>query len=72
MSFYLHVFLLCCLFMPHLCLTGIPDCSEEDLSVARALSLEWTTVLETQDDGTQTLINSEEVRMRMMMMMKHK
>ncbi|XP_061572457.1 probable leucine--tRNA ligase, mitochondrial isoform X2 [Cololabis saira] len=39
---------------------GIPACSEEDLSVARALDLEWTTVLETQKDGTQTLINSEE------------
>uniref|UniRef100_A0A3P8TVZ6 leucine--tRNA ligase n=1 Tax=Amphiprion percula TaxID=161767 RepID=A0A3P8TVZ6_AMPPE len=39
---------------------GVPDCSEEDLSVARALNLRWTTVLETHEDGTQTLINSEE------------
>ncbi|KAM9724515.1 leucine--tRNA ligase, mitochondrial [Menidia menidia] len=39
---------------------GVPDCSEDDLSVARALNLSWTTVLQTQEDGTQTLINSEE------------
>uniref|UniRef100_A0A3Q1F7I8 leucine--tRNA ligase n=1 Tax=Acanthochromis polyacanthus TaxID=80966 RepID=A0A3Q1F7I8_9TELE len=39
---------------------GVPDCSEEDLSVARALNLRWTTVVETHEDGTQTLINSEE------------
>ncbi|KAM9353234.1 leucine--tRNA ligase, mitochondrial [Symphorus nematophorus] len=39
---------------------GIPDCSEEDLSVARALNLSWTTVLKSDDDGTQTLINSDE------------
>uniref|UniRef100_A0AAQ5YDC3 leucine--tRNA ligase n=1 Tax=Amphiprion ocellaris TaxID=80972 RepID=A0AAQ5YDC3_AMPOC len=39
---------------------GVPGCSEEDLSVARALNLRWTTVLETHEDGTQTLINSEE------------
>uniref|UniRef100_A0A7N8Y5E4 leucine--tRNA ligase n=1 Tax=Mastacembelus armatus TaxID=205130 RepID=A0A7N8Y5E4_9TELE len=37
-----------------------PDCSEEDLSVARALNLSWTTVLNSHEDGTQTLINSEE------------
>ncbi|KAG7242229.1 hypothetical protein INR49_024275 [Caranx melampygus] len=39
---------------------GIPDCSEEDLSVARALNLKWRTVLKSDEDGTQTLINSEE------------
>uniref|UniRef100_A0A7N8XYJ0 leucine--tRNA ligase n=1 Tax=Mastacembelus armatus TaxID=205130 RepID=A0A7N8XYJ0_9TELE len=39
---------------------GSPDCSEEDLSVARALNLSWTTVLNSHEDGTQTLINSEE------------
>lgn len=61
MSFYIHVFLLCCVFMLQLCSTGIPDGSEEELSVARALNLEWTTVLDTLEDGTQTLINSEEV-----------
>lgn len=44
-----------------LCLTGIPDCSEEELSVARALNLRWRTVLKSDEDGTQTLINSEEV-----------
>uniref|UniRef100_A0A1A8I9E3 leucine--tRNA ligase n=5 Tax=Nothobranchius kuhntae TaxID=321403 RepID=A0A1A8I9E3_NOTKU len=39
---------------------GVPDCSEEDQSLARALNLSWTTVLKTQGDGTQTLINSKE------------
>ncbi|XP_032373297.1 leucine--tRNA ligase, mitochondrial [Etheostoma spectabile] len=39
---------------------GIPDCSLEDLSVAKALNLSWTTVLKSAEDGTQTLINSEE------------
>ncbi len=52
---------LCCMIMLHLCLTGIPDCSEEDLSVARALNLRWTTVLKSDEDGTQTLMNSGEV-----------
>uniref|UniRef100_A0A8C9Y2V6 leucine--tRNA ligase n=1 Tax=Sander lucioperca TaxID=283035 RepID=A0A8C9Y2V6_SANLU len=42
------------------CSTGIPDCSVEDLSVAKALNLRWTTVLKSAEDGTQTLINSEE------------
>uniref|UniRef100_A0A3B5BGN3 leucine--tRNA ligase n=1 Tax=Stegastes partitus TaxID=144197 RepID=A0A3B5BGN3_9TELE len=44
----------------HFNVTGVPDCSEEDLSVATALNLRWTTVLETHEDGTQTLINSKE------------
>ncbi|XP_041649043.1 probable leucine--tRNA ligase, mitochondrial [Cheilinus undulatus] len=39
---------------------GIPDCSEEDLSVAKTLNLTWTTVLKSDEDGTQTLINSDE------------
>ncbi|KAM9309008.1 leucine--tRNA ligase, mitochondrial isoform 2-T2 [Pholidichthys leucotaenia] len=39
---------------------GVPDCNEEDLSVASALNLTWTTVLKTHEDGTQTLINSDE------------
>lgn len=39
---------------------GIPDGSEEDLSVARALNLSWRTVLKTHKDETQTLINSQE------------
>lgn len=43
-------------------LTGIPDCSEEDLSVSKALNLRWTTVLKGDEDETQTLINSDEVR----------
>eukprot|EP00064_Thunnus_orientalis_P007231 superscaffoldBa00000790_g7251 len=38
---------------------GIPDCSEEDLSVATALNLKWTTVVKSHEDGTQTLINSD-------------
>uniref|UniRef100_A0A3P9J360 leucine--tRNA ligase n=1 Tax=Oryzias latipes TaxID=8090 RepID=A0A3P9J360_ORYLA len=38
---------------------GVPECSEEDLSVAKALNLSWTTVLETHENGTQTLINSD-------------
>ncbi|XP_060936940.1 probable leucine--tRNA ligase, mitochondrial [Limanda limanda] len=39
---------------------GVPDCSEEDLSVATALNLRWTTVLKSDQDGTQALINSDE------------
>ncbi|MED6282959.1 putative leucine--tRNA ligase, mitochondrial, partial [Characodon lateralis] len=39
---------------------GIPDGSEDDLSVARALNLGWTTVLKTLKNGTQILINSQE------------
>lgn len=49
--------------MLHLCLPGIPDCSEEDLSMARALNLKWTTVIKSHEDGTQTLINSDKVMM---------
>lgn len=52
---------LCYMFVLDLCLSGIPDCSEEDLSVATALSLRWTTVLNSHEDGTQVLINSKEV-----------
>ncbi|XP_068180817.1 leucine--tRNA ligase, mitochondrial [Antennarius striatus] len=39
---------------------GIPDSREEDLSVARALNLSWTTVLKNNEDGAQILINSDE------------
>lgn len=39
---------------------GIPECSEDDLSVATALNLSWTAVLKTHEDETQTLINSDE------------
>ncbi|XP_029360221.1 probable leucine--tRNA ligase, mitochondrial [Echeneis naucrates] len=39
---------------------GIPDSSEEDLSLARALDLRWTTVLKSDQEGTQSLINSKE------------
>ncbi|XP_028983852.1 probable leucine--tRNA ligase, mitochondrial isoform X1 [Betta splendens] len=39
---------------------GIPDTSEEDLSVAKALNLNWTTVLNSHEDGSQTLINSKQ------------
>lgn len=45
----------------HLLLTGVPDCREEDLSLARALNLRCTTVLTSDEDGKQTLINSDEV-----------
>uniref|UniRef100_A0A8C6WLX3 leucine--tRNA ligase n=1 Tax=Neogobius melanostomus TaxID=47308 RepID=A0A8C6WLX3_9GOBI len=43
-----------------LCLLGIPDNSEEDLCSARALNLKWSSVLKSNPDGTQTLINSAE------------
>ncbi|KAM6967529.1 leucine--tRNA ligase, mitochondrial [Aplochiton taeniatus] len=39
---------------------GIPDSSEEDVSVASALGLHWSTVLKTRDDGTHGLLNSAE------------
>ncbi|XP_015212490.2 leucine--tRNA ligase, mitochondrial isoform X1 [Lepisosteus oculatus] len=39
---------------------GIPDTSVEDSAVARALGLTAVTVLETQPDGTQTLLHSGE------------
>uniref|UniRef100_A0A8C6TAV4 leucine--tRNA ligase n=1 Tax=Neogobius melanostomus TaxID=47308 RepID=A0A8C6TAV4_9GOBI len=39
---------------------GIPDNSEEDLCSARALNLKWSSVLKSNPDGTQTLINSAE------------
>lgn len=44
-----------------LCVTGVPECHDEDLSVARALNLRWTSVLEDDKNGTQRLINSDEV-----------
>lgn len=43
------------------CITGVPDCSEADLAMARSLNLSWSTVLKEDDDGMQTLINSAEV-----------
>ena len=52
---------LCYMFIMQLCLTGVPDNSEEDLLVARALNLRWTTVLKENEDGTQTLIHSDQV-----------
>lgn len=61
LSLFVFFLLLCDMFMLHPCLSGVPDCSEEDLSVARALNLRWTTVLNNHEDGTQTLINSKEV-----------
>ncbi|XP_043117226.1 probable leucine--tRNA ligase, mitochondrial [Puntigrus tetrazona] len=39
---------------------GIPESSEEDAELARSLGLSWTSVLKTEEDGTQTLINSAE------------
>nr|XP_057940530.1 probable leucine--tRNA ligase, mitochondrial [Doryrhamphus excisus]XP_057940531.1 probable leucine--tRNA ligase, mitochondrial [Doryrhamphus excisus] len=39
---------------------GTPDCSDEHLSVAESLNLRWTSVLKSHEDGTQTLINSDQ------------
>lgn len=39
---------------------GIPDNSDEDLCLAQALNLKWSTVLKHDEDGTQRLINSAE------------
>lgn len=49
------------MFVLHVHAAAVPDCSEEDLSVARALNLRWTTVLKEDENGTQMLINSDEV-----------
>uniref|UniRef100_A0A672ZJJ2 leucine--tRNA ligase n=1 Tax=Sphaeramia orbicularis TaxID=375764 RepID=A0A672ZJJ2_9TELE len=56
---FLHFFLYV-MFMLLFILLGAPDCSEEDLSVAKALNLKWITVLKSHEDGTETLINSDE------------
>uniref|UniRef100_A0A673N914 leucine--tRNA ligase n=1 Tax=Sinocyclocheilus rhinocerous TaxID=307959 RepID=A0A673N914_9TELE len=40
---------------------GIPESSEEDAELARSLGLSWNSVLKTEEDGVQTLINSDEV-----------
>lgn len=42
-------------------ITGIPDCSEEDAELAQSLGLSWSSVLKKEEDGTQTLLNSDEV-----------
>lgn len=42
-------------------ITGIPESSEEDAELAQSLGLSWTSVLKTEEDGTQTLVNSDEV-----------
>uniref|UniRef100_A0A671S9G2 leucine--tRNA ligase n=1 Tax=Sinocyclocheilus anshuiensis TaxID=1608454 RepID=A0A671S9G2_9TELE len=39
---------------------GIPESNEEDAELARSLGLSWNSVLKTEEDGTQTLINSDE------------
>uniref|UniRef100_A0A671P9F5 leucine--tRNA ligase n=1 Tax=Sinocyclocheilus anshuiensis TaxID=1608454 RepID=A0A671P9F5_9TELE len=39
---------------------GIPDSSEEEAELAQSLGLSWISVLKTEQDGTQTLINSDE------------
>ncbi|KAF4103637.1 hypothetical protein G5714_016520 [Onychostoma macrolepis] len=39
---------------------GIPESREEDTELAQSLGLSWNSVLKTEDDGTQTLINSDE------------
>ncbi|XP_077432792.1 leucine--tRNA ligase, mitochondrial [Vanacampus margaritifer] len=38
---------------------GTPDCSEEDLAVAKTLNLTWINVLKSHEDGTQIVINSD-------------
>ncbi|XP_061771860.1 probable leucine--tRNA ligase, mitochondrial isoform X2 [Nerophis ophidion] len=39
---------------------GTPDSSDEHLSVAKSLKLRWTRVLQNHEDGTQTLMNSDQ------------
>lgn len=39
---------------------GIPDSSEEDAELARSLGVSWSSVLKTDEDESQTLINSAE------------
>ncbi|XP_077577791.1 leucine--tRNA ligase, mitochondrial isoform X1 [Stigmatopora nigra] len=39
---------------------GTPDCSVEHLTLAKMLNLAWTNVLNNHEDGTQTVINSDE------------
>ncbi|XP_051574192.1 probable leucine--tRNA ligase, mitochondrial isoform X2 [Myxocyprinus asiaticus] len=39
---------------------GIPDSSVEDMNVAQSLGVKWNSVLKTEEDGSQTLINSDE------------
>uniref|UniRef100_A0A671PB81 leucine--tRNA ligase n=1 Tax=Sinocyclocheilus anshuiensis TaxID=1608454 RepID=A0A671PB81_9TELE len=39
---------------------SIPDSSEEEAELAQSLGLSWISVLKTEQDGTQTLINSDE------------
>lgn len=52
--------------MLYLCLSGVPDNSEEDLSVAQALNLKWITVLKSNDNGMETLTHSEEVCLQLL------
>ncbi|KAK0153458.1 putative leucine--tRNA ligase, mitochondrial [Merluccius polli] len=39
---------------------GIPDSNEEDLSVATALGVKWSAVLQRHAEGAHTLVNSAE------------
>ncbi|TTA40561.1 putative leucine--tRNA ligase, mitochondrial [Bagarius yarrelli] len=48
-------------FLGHLdTVIGIPDSSEEDVCVAQELSMSWESVVKSEEDGSQTLINSAE------------
>ncbi|XP_058244122.1 probable leucine--tRNA ligase, mitochondrial [Hemibagrus wyckioides] len=48
-------------FLGHLdTVIGIPDSSEEDVCVAQELGVRWESVVKTEGDGSQTLINSVE------------
>lgn len=42
-------------------MAGIPDSSEEDVCVAQELGVRWESVVKTEGDRSQTLINSVEV-----------
>lgn len=42
-------------------ITGIPDSNEEDAKLAQSLGLSWNSVLKTQEDGSEILMNSAEV-----------
>lgn len=48
-------------FQGHLdAVIGIPDSSDADMDVAKRLALDWPQVLHAKEDGSHTLLNSEE------------
>ncbi|CAL8287497.1 unnamed protein product [Merluccius merluccius] len=54
------VYVCVCLLPRFLCVSGIPDSNEEDLSVATALGVKWSAVLQRHAEGAHTLVNSAE------------